>query len=475
VLTFIFGYLFLLENGRKWETAFGICNILMGIFISVSYLIQVLKLSHKLGMPGKSGRYDIPATTPAKSILSTSSNRDFRPARSVSFPESERSNRYAVTGGFRDDQGSWSDVMQTIDEDYETRETPHELQSDDDIRSDSPSHIVRIRRAQGDGADSDHIAHKPYNEVDNGSERQYGSHTLSLAEQRQQTVHQVLAGADEKAWYEEEDENYDRIQAESLARQRRPEGLSPSINDDESLRNRYITNSSLYPKVEVLDDHGWKPQSVEWPLDCKDLDDSSTESSTDSEIKPVQHHRRDSNRARNHIGHGRHSHSRRRRHHLSNHKHHHHHHHGYRPKAASGLDGRRYLRPQFSPVEQHEPFQVANPIYSSMSVSSFQSDESKVCERRLSTRSLHRRSSGEMEHPGSRSRSRSVESKTVTGDFLRRYKTPHFDSPAGTMPISLSTIYQQPRETSFGASPPPNDSHIRFVHGFDTPTPHKEQ
>jgi hypothetical protein len=29
VLTFIFGYLFLLENGRKWETAFGICNILM--------------------------------------------------------------------------------------------------------------------------------------------------------------------------------------------------------------------------------------------------------------------------------------------------------------------------------------------------------------------------------------------------------------------------------------------------------------
>lgn len=34
--------------------------------------------------------------------------------------------------------------------------------------------------------------------------------------------------------------------------------------------------------------------------------------------------------------------------------------------------------------------------------------------------------------------------------------------------MPLGAVYQQaPRETSFGASPPPDDDHIRYVQGFD--------
>ena len=106
VLTFVFGYLFLYENGRKWETAFGACNLLMVRFISsngkynsnagtvsreslypyhiwykfsryvcivrlviwqMQQCFDVLQLSHKLGT-GKSGRYDLPAITPSVSV-----------------------------------------------------------------------------------------------------------------------------------------------------------------------------------------------------------------------------------------------------------------------------------------------------------------------------------------------------------------------------------------------------------------------
>lgn len=241
--------------------------------------------------------------------------------------------------------------------------------------SDSPSHIVplaRVRRAQGDGADSDNVltVHKPYSEIDS-NDPQHGSRETATLQHRQRTGYEVDTGITGRAWYEEEDDGGEEIPITSLRRPRRPEGLSPpadATNDDESVQNHC-------QRVDSSDDHRIKrSQPIMWPIDPKRSDDSSSESSSDVEEQPVHHHRRDANRARHHRGHGRYSHSRR-RHRSSGHRHHHQRHRGHGSKGNDGLDGRCYARPQFHSSPRHDD-SPANAVDDS--VSSVVSEEIKV-------------------------------------------------------------------------------------------------
>ena len=231
---------------------------------------------------------------------------------------------------------------------------------DCDLASDSPSNYAslgRVYRAQGDGADSD-VVPKPFIETSSSEAQKSASR-----DQRPPTFDKSLTEG--KAWYEDEEDGYEEVPIGGY-RHGRPEGLSPPVdatNDSESIKGRLGNQRMEF----AADQHVQQSVPRSLPAERKQLDDSSSESSSDIDEKPIPEYKTDRSRDRLHKRHG-HSHTRH-YHRSSGRRHRHHNHRGNRSAPNDGMRVRRYARPQFNstPTNENPDGMAGNPMHSSVS------------------------------------------------------------------------------------------------------------
>eukprot|EP00118_Oscarella_pearsei_P004025 m.16707 g.16707 ORF g.16707 m.16707 type:complete len:3154 (+) comp27089_c0_seq1:214-9675(+) len=234
VTLFVFGRFYLINSTSAWSYGFGIINLLLGLVLFITQLLQISKLRKwYMGESSKSrGQYHVSSAQPTRSILSGSFGGD-KTNLSVSFTGTYKSHPY--TGNPMFSSGPQWD-RNVPDQSYDAMEMDREEDWDEEGIAFHGFPMSQLHRHRGDGADCVDVAQSESLDLGlRGDE--------SVSEMAPVVYSQVKAHV-ERDWFEEEDvDDIDKPPLDDVVEE--PEDVSSDEIDKRGTRFQHHRDSAM--------------------------------------------------------------------------------------------------------------------------------------------------------------------------------------------------------------------------------------